>query len=58
MEMTTYCVYYEMYSGSVTKFYYDIAEYDTVTVDEIARDYADSVNAVILSITEIDFKVI
>lgn len=58
MEIVTYQVIYELSTGNVKYFIYQVSEFDTMTIDDIARDYADSVSAVILAIHELDYKVI
>lgn len=58
MEIVTYQVIYELSTGGIKYFTYQVSELDTMTIHDIARDYADSVSAVILAIHEIDYKVV
>lgn len=58
MEMITYQVIYELSTGNVKYFTYQVSELDSMSIHDIARDYADSVSAVILNIHEIDYKVV
>lgn len=51
--MSNYQVVYELSTGAVKYFTYQVGPGDEMTIDDIARDYADSVSAVVLGIYEL-----
>lgn len=58
MERIDYQVIYELSTGNVVYHKYLVDPYGDMTIDDIARDYADSISAIILAIHEIDYRTV